>query len=56
MVLMALVTSGMIYERTEKTKSGKTPLAKITTRMNSTNYVEMLDDIFIPFSEDYMDG
>lgn len=35
-------------------KVGKTQLAKITCRMNSKNYIDMLEDIFIPFSEDFM--
>lgn len=35
---------------------GKTPIAKITTRMNSKKYIEMLEDILIPYSEDVMDG
>ena len=35
---------------------GKTPLVKISTRMNSRNYIEMLNDVLIPFSDDFMDG
>ena len=35
---------------------GKTPLAKISTRMNSTKYTEMLQDCLILFTDDYMDG
>ncbi len=36
--------------------NGKTPLIKISTRMNSENYVGMLEDILINFSDDFMDG
>lgn len=36
--------------------NGTTPLAKISTRMNSANYINMLNDILIPYSDDYMDG
>lgn len=35
---------------------GKTPLVKITTRMNSQKYIEMLDDVLIPYTDDYMSG
>ena len=33
---------------------GKTPIYTISTRMNSEMYVELLDDVLIPFIEDYM--
>lgn len=35
-------------------KVGKTQLAKISCRMKSKDYNDMLEDIFIPFSEDMM--
>jgi transposase len=35
---------------------GKTPLAKCDTRMNSQKYIDMLDDVLIPFTDDLMDG
>lgn len=34
---------------------GKTPLAKISTRMNSAMYLEVLEDCLIPFSEEFLD-
>lgn len=33
---------------------GKTPLAKICTRMNSKKYLDMLEDVMVPFSEEFM--
>ena len=33
---------------------GKTPLATISTRMNSEKYVELLEDVLVPFTEDVM--
>lgn len=33
---------------------GKTPIATISTRMNSGKYLELLEDVLIPFTEDVM--
>lgn len=35
-------------------RNGKTPVAKISTRMSSENYIELLEDVLIPFTEDVM--
>lgn len=37
-------------------RRGKTPIATITTRMKSENYVELLDSVLIPFTEDVMEN
>lgn len=37
-------------------RKGKTPIATISTRMNSESYVELLDSVLIPFTEDIMDN
>lgn len=36
-------------------RRGKTPIATISTKMNSDNYIELLDSVLIPFMENKMD-
>lgn len=33
---------------------GKTPIVTISTRMNSEEYIELLEDVLVPFTENIM--